>query len=207
MKTIRMGDTGSVEEAIQTLKQGGIIVYPTDTIYGIGADPLNEEAIKKVFSTKARDGGRALSVIASDRTQAESYGVFTRDAQKLADAFWPGGVTLVVSARDKELSQKIHAGDTVGVRVPNNEWCREVVKRFGRPIVSTSANPGGKATEHTIEAIKHSLDANASYVDLWIDGGEINNDTPSTVVWCADEKTEILREGAISRDAIEKVLQ
>ncbi|MBP9771822.1 MAG: threonylcarbamoyl-AMP synthase [Candidatus Pacebacteria bacterium] len=207
MNTIRLSEEGSITEAVQTLEQGGIIVYPTDTIYGIGADPLNEEAIKKVFSTKARDGGRALSVIASDRVQAESYGIFTKDAQKLADTFWPGALTLVVFARDKELSQKIHAGDTVGIRVPDNTWCREVVERFGRPIVSTSANPGGKATEHTIEAIKNSLDANASYVDLWIDGGEINNDVPSTVVWCADEKTEILREGAISRDEIEKVLQ
>lgn len=208
MNHISMNDPESIQKAVAVLRVGGVIVYPTDTAYGLGADATNVQAVEKVSVIKDRDKSKSTPVIINDIEQARQYVVFNEDAGKLAAAYWPGALTLELPTKDEVLG-RITGGDsaTLGVRVPGLEWCREVARELGKPITSTSANAGGSPTEYSLEGVRLSLGENAALVDLWIDGGTLAGGPVSTVVRASEDSIVIKREGAISGADIKKVLE
>ncbi len=206
MLIVPQEDPESITRALAILKAGGVIVYPTDTAYGLGADATNLEAVGKVFRIKERSDGKPLPVIVGGVESAQGCVAFSADAEKLAHAYWPGALTLVLPASDTVLSDNIRGAGTVGIRVPGNEWCCKLAIALGHPITSTSANTTGTSPEYSIKEVRKNLGARGELVDLWIDGRELSVGPVSTVVSMVHD-TEVLREGAITREAIEKMLK
>ncbi len=193
-------------EASDVLSRGGIILYPTDTIYGLGCDALSDTAVKKIYTLKGRVEEKNMSCMVSDRAHIEKLGVITRDSEILAKHFLPGALTLVLSKHDTITSGIAHGRDTIGVRIPNHPFSLSLAYIFGKPITVTSANISGMPTEHTVEKILAQFGNKADLIDLVIDAGTLPSSVPSTVVDCTVSPPRILREGAISSHDIFAVL-
>ena len=206
MNRISINDPESVQKAVVVLRGGGVIVYPTDTAYGLGADATNAAAVEKVFAIKSRSDN-PIPVIVADIEQAKHHVIFSEAGEELAQAYWPGALTLVLTASDPALAHIIRAETTIGVRVPDSEWCRQVAKELGKPVTSTSANAAGSPAEYSLEGAYASLQENAALVDLWIDGGTLKGGPVSTVVLASEDPIVIKRKGAVSGADIKKVLE
>jgi len=176
-----------INQAIQILEEDGIIVYPTDTIYGLGANIYSDKAIKKVFSIKKRDHNKPLSVCLSRIGDISEIAYLGEDDQQLNENL-PGPYTILLKKKD-HVSPLLTAGsEKIGIRIPNNKICRDLTRKF--PITSTSANISGEKVPITAEEVAEHLD---DQVDLVIDGGKTKG-TPSTVVDCTKKPPEILRQ-------------
>lgn len=182
--------------ASKVLGRGGIIVYPTETIYGLGANPFNPDAMTRLYKIKGRDKGKQVSIAIGDAKQIEQYAKVCEVCQRIIDMFLPGPLTLVLPTKDPRLRV---IGDTIGIRVPQNALALEITRAFG-PITSTSANTSGAQTPGDIRKIKRMF---GDGVDLYIEADEPFAGTPSTVLECVGGKVRLLREGAISRDDLE----
>ena len=196
--------TQAVEKALATLKQGGVMLYPTDTIYGLGADATNAAAIKKINLIKQRPESKAQLVLASDVAMAEKYGNFNQVAKRLAGAFWPGPLTILVP-KTEVLPDVLTAGSPlVGIRVPEHTFCVEVTRKFGRPITSTSANISEKQPATTVDEILKAFGDNTRNIDLVIEETDriIIDSTPSTLVKVEGDHITVLREGVITADRL-----
>ncbi len=180
----------------------GIVLFPTDTQYGLGVDALNADALKRLRALKGRDDGKPISVMVSDMDMAAEYAEVTPLAERLAEQFLPGKLTLVLSAKSV-LPEELTAGTgTIGIRIPNHLLCLSMVRELGRPITATSANMSDKEPEKTPEKILAQFGAKASDISKVIDLGELPESLPSTVVDARTETPIILREGAIPRTDI-----
>lgn len=187
--------------AASALSEGGIVLYPTDTIYGLGVDATNHAALVRLKELKGRDKKKPISVIMPDLATIERYAVLGGAARKLAEKFLPGALTLVLPVRDAAFSE-ITLNNAIGIRIPDDEFCRALSQAFGKPFTSTSANRAGRETaRHTNEVLAQFGDR-MSEVALVVDGGERKNELPSTVVSCIGETPHVLREGALSREAL-----
>ena len=206
MERISIVDPTSLSRALAVLQKGGVIVYPTETAYGLGADATNPEAVRTVCDIKARDDGKPVPIIVGDAKQARQYVFFTPEAEVLIEAFWPGPLTLILAALDGAFAQTLRAEDDVALRASGLEWCRELALALDRPITSTSANASGKPTEYSIDGVYKSLGHTAEFVDLWVDGGTLRNGPVSTIVRLVNG-VEIRREGAVSGEEIRKLLK
>lgn len=196
-----------VARAAQVLRAGGVVLYPTDTLYGLGADALSDAAVDKVIAIKGRDDKKPIHCVVSDVQMAMRYGVFDDKATALAEAFLPGPLTLIVRKRDGLSDGIARAIETIGIRVPDSGFCIEMARDFGSPITTTSANKSGAPSGRRVEDILAQLGENAQYIDLVIDAGELPESLPSTVVDVSGEEPIILREGAISAADIKMALQ
>ncbi|MDZ7374574.1 MAG: L-threonylcarbamoyladenylate synthase [candidate division KSB1 bacterium] len=185
-----------VEEAVGVLRAGGVIAYPTETLYGLGADARNPDAVSRVFRIKGRAEGRALPVIIGEVGMLGEVAAHVPPAAlELAKAFWPGPLTLVLPAADLP-SALLGGGDTVAVRVSGSLLCRKLSLQFGGPITATSANLSEGPELRDAEQVVQVL---GERVDLILDAGPAPLDRPSTIVDCTGPRLRILREGAISR--------
>jgi len=183
----------AIKEAARTISQGGLVVYPTDTVYGLGCNPFNEDAVKRIFKVKGR-GTKPLPVLASDLKAVEKIARVTDTAFILAEKFWPGPLTLVLPKRPSLPSIVSCDMSSVAVRVPNHKIALELIRMSGGLLIGTSANKTGKKPPRTgKEAAKKIGDE----VDLVIDNGPAPIGASSTVVDLTQEKLEILREGPI----------
>jgi L-threonylcarbamoyladenylate synthase len=191
--------------AIEVLRSGGIVALPTDTVYGIGCALDAPRGIERLFEAKRRPPDRAIMLLLADVEQANDLGVMTPAALALADAFWPGGLSLVLARREGvSLPDALTAGaPTVGVRVPDHACPRALAAAVG-PMPVTSANRSGEPELRTAGEIEQTL---GDRLDLIIDGGPAHGGPPSTVVDCTEEGVRILREGSIDADAIRRVLE
>ncbi|MFN8629590.1 MAG: L-threonylcarbamoyladenylate synthase [Chloroflexota bacterium] len=182
-------------EAIELLRDGGIVAVPTDTVYGIAADMALPDAIERLFAAKQRPPEKAVAVLLADAAQAGELGVVTAAAQVLAERFWPGGLTLVLPVRHEARLPRVLAGGapTIGVRVPDHPTPRALAAVLG-PLPTTSANRSGEADARDAREI---LDRLGESLALVLDGGPIRGGPASTVVNCTLEWPSILREGAI----------
>lgn len=193
----------SLDDGINALKSGELVVYPTETFYGIGADPFSHSAMKRLFAVKAREPDRPIGLIAADIAMAFSIASeIPIDARRLADAFWPGPLTLVVPARHDMQAQLI-GPDGVAVRVSSHPIARALASGLGRPITATSANLSGHAPATTLDAARAAFGAK---VKVYLEGGKSMGALPSTVVAVSSNDWRIIRAGAISRDQIAAVL-
>lgn len=202
----KLGAEEVVQRAAKALSEGGIILYPTDTVYGLGVDATNPEALKALQALKGREEGKPMLVMLGSIQEAETYAKVTDTAQVLADAFLPGALTLVLPAKGN-LSAEVSRDGTVGIRIPDDPFCRALSHAFPKPITSTSANRAGLLTRASISDICDQLGAAAEDIALAIDAGERSGGTPSTIVAINGSEYHLLREGPISEGKIKEVLE
>ena len=190
-----------VEKGIKILREGGVIAFPTDTVYGLGADAFNPEAVERIYEIKNRPEYMSFPLLIADISQLTTVAEPPSEiAWLLARRFWPGGLTLVLP-KMVSLPLYLAKGSTVGVRIPNHPICLTLIKRLGRPIIGTSANQSGKASSLTAYEVKQQL---GDEVDLIIDGGKCPGGNESTIVDVTGEVPVILRQGVIPQHEIEE---
>ena len=194
---------GIIQEAAAEIAAGNLIVYPTETVYGIGADIFNEVAAKNVYLAKNRPFDMALSVAVSDKRMMESIAVLDENADKLVKAFLPGPLTLIIE-KQRDVPDLVTAmSKKVGIRIPDHPVAMEIIKRTG-PIVATSANVHSNPDATDVGSAVKDL---GSSVSMYIDSGPSRLKRPSTIVWIMDGEVEIVRQGAITIKEIEDVLK
>ena len=188
-------DPAGIERACALLDAGELVAFPTETVYGLGADARQGEAVARVFEAKGRPRFNPLIVHVADLAMAKRYGVFDADALALADAFWPGPLTLVVPMRpDAVLSELVSAGlGTVGIRVPRGEVAQALLHRFDGPVAAPSANMSGKISP---TSAAHVLDGMDGRIAAVLDGGPAEVGVESTLIGCFDHP-RLLRPGGL----------
>ncbi|HET9521998.1 MAG TPA: L-threonylcarbamoyladenylate synthase [Candidatus Limnocylindrales bacterium] len=195
-------DDAGRAEAVRVLRAGGIVAMPTDTVYGIGvAWAASPDAIERLFAAKRRPAERAIVLLLATTAQARELATWPPAAERLAASFWPGGLTLVVP-QGVPLPPELTGGrPTIGLRVPDHDCPRALAATLGLAV--TSANLSGQPDASDADEVRRQL---GDAVDLILDGGPVRGGTASTVVDCSGAEPRILREGAISAAAIERVL-
>jgi L-threonylcarbamoyladenylate synthase len=183
----------AIKEAVRVISQSGLVVYPTDTVYGLGCNPFNEEAVKRIFTVKGR-GTKPLPVLASDIRSVEKIAYLTDTALILAKKFWPGPLTLVLPKRPSLPSIVTCDLGSVAVRVPNHKVALELIRMSGGLLVGTSANKTGKKPPRTAKEAARKI---GKEVDLIIDNGPTPIGASSTIVDLTREKLGVLRQGPI----------
>jgi L-threonylcarbamoyladenylate synthase len=196
--------TKSLFEAVAALRRGDVIVFPTETLYGLGADALNCSAVEKVFELKGRDPNNPFPVLVSDRSMLESL---VADIPPLAETliarFWPGPLTLVLPARKDIPRALINSAGGIGVRISSHPIALELVIALGRPLTATSANPSGKPGARTIAQAR---DYFSGKVEIFVDGGALTSPNASTVAEVINDKLRIIRAGRIANDKLEQTV-
>lgn len=181
-----------VKQVVECLRQGGVIIYPTDTTYGLGCDIFNRKGIKKIFQIKQRDNRKPFSFICSDLAEISNYAQVSNFAFKIMKRHLPGPYTFVLEATKIVPDSLSTKQKTVGVRIPDNKICRDIVKLLGHPLVTTSANTSGAETPQDPQEIDAAM---GRMVEMVVDGG-ISLAEASTVISLVDDKIEVLREGS-----------
>ncbi len=192
------------DRAAGIVKSGGVIAFRTDTFYGLGADPLNHQALLRIREIKGREDGKPILVIISDRKNVSRFfSELPSQMETVADHFWPGALTIVGRAQ-KELPHELTAGTgTIGVRLPDDEAVRAFVRACGGALTATSANPSGMPPARSANEVE---DYFGGEIDLIVDGGLARSEEPSTVVDISDEHSAIIREGVVKREELDKFL-
>lgn len=190
------------ERAAEVVSSGGVILYPTDTVYGLGGDALSDGVVEKVVRIKGRDTSRKyMLALASDMEMIECYAEMNESARSLARHFFPGPLTLVLNKKEGETGIRRDIA-TIGVRIPDNRFCLALARAFGGLIISTSANVSGEPVQATTQDILKQLGPGAQMIDLVIDAGPSSGGKPSSVVDVSDGSVRILRAGVIPEEAI-----
>ena len=195
----------AVARATEVLRAGGIILYPTDTLYGLGGDAFSDEAFRKVCAIKFRDERRPVHAVFADLAMVATYAEISPLGEALARAFLPGPLTIVLKKKEGLTGGVGHNLETIGVRIPDNKFCLALARAFGKPYTTTSANISGAQPEATLDEIIAQLEERADSIDLIIDGGPLSPFLRSTVVHACGDTPHILREGAISEEEIMRV--
>lgn len=201
-RVLATSDPSALADAVEILEAGGLVVLPTDTVYGVGAMAFDPEAVARLYRVKGRPESKAIPILIGDPQDLTAVaGELSGAAESLAARFWPGAMTLVVPRRP-ELPEEVSSYGTVGVRMPDHEFARALMTVTG-PLAVTSANPSGGPNAHSAQA---ALEALGKRVDLILDGGKSPGGQPSTVVDCSVFPPKILRQGPISAAEIDEVL-
>jgi L-threonylcarbamoyladenylate synthase len=191
--------TLDVSSAVEVLKKGGIIAYPTETFYGLGCDATRAESIKKLFEIKGRSSKVAIPVLISD---VEKLPLYTREvprvAQTLIEKFWPGPLTLVFLAQELFPKELLAETGKIALRVSSHPIARELCQRLIFPLTTTSANPSGKAPAKTSKEVKNYFDN----IDGIIEGEDLSSSKGSTIVDVTCDPPKILRQGDLSLEEI-----
>jgi len=188
--------------AAGVLRTGGLVVYPTDTLYGIGVDATSDAAVDRLYAVKGREPGKPTHCIVADLEMAKEYAEVNEVARKLAEKFFPGALTLILK-KSPLLATGIGRGmDTIGVRIPNNELCSALAHAFGKPVTTPSANKAGMEPSSVPASIIAQL--GEENIDLFIDAGTLPPRPPSTIVNLVSGHPSVLREGAIPSEDILK---
>ncbi len=195
----------SVTAAAHLIRGGGLVAFPTETVYGLGANALEGRAVARIFEAKGRPRFNPLIVHVANIDQAKSYGLLTADAEALAQAFWPGALTLVVDRRqDAGLSDLVSAGlPTVALRVPAHPLAQALISKAGVPIAAPSANLSGRVSATRAEHVAADF---GDKVDMILDGGPTAAGLESTIVALVGDAPVLLRAGAVPAEEVEAVL-
>lgn len=190
-----------IKKGIEVLEKGGIVAFPTDTVYSLGALITNKSAIERVFEIKGRDKTKALPVLVADASQMKEYALKMPDiACRLSQRFLPGALTLVLP-KTSLISDEITGGaGTVALRIPDNEIALALIKGVGMPITGTSANLSGERSTLTAEEVKGQIGDKVDYI---IDGGRVKGGLESTIVDFSGDKPNIIRQGSIPKSELE----
>ena len=204
-KIVECVNDESIKEAIRVISKGGIVVYPTDTVYGLGCDPFNEEAVERIFKVKGRSD-KPLPILVSNVERAKQIVELGNVGVTLVSNFWPGALTIIAPIkRGVNLPENLTRGfKTVGVRVPNHDCALKLIEGVGGFLVGTSANKSGEKPSLTVDEAFKSLQHS---VDLYLDGGKVRLGKESTILDISGEKPVVVREGAISRETVFAVIR
>jgi len=197
-KTLRVScDKTGIERAIQIINKGGIVIFPTDTVYGIGCNPYNKTSVEKIFEIKSRDVTKSFPILAYSIETAEKIVNFDRVSKRIVKKFWPGPLTLILKVTDKEIKKSLNLKDKIAIRVPNHKCTLEILKKCDF-LVGSSANISGKASfTNPEEGIKNLQD-----YDIFVDGGIITSNGESTIIEIENEEIRIIREGSLTKEEI-----
>ena len=194
-----------ISQAAKVLQKGGVIAYPTETVYGIGCSAYNLEAVNRIYELKKRDRRKAMILIAADVVQiSDLVKTVPAAADRLIDEFWPGPLTLVFEASPRLHEFAFRKSKTIAIRIPDSQICLSLLQECGFPLVSTSANQSGEPSATTAQQVLETFD---NELDLIIDGGETPSKIPSTIVDITLTPPRLIREGAISVLEITTVLE
>jgi len=194
-------DPDGIKLAATTVKKGGLVVFPTDTVYGIGCDPRNPKAVDAIYRIRKRTESKNLPVLGYSKKEISKIAIFDKLSNKIADRFWPGSVTLVLKLKDNKIKKSMKLDDKIAVRVPNHPCVLSLLKEC-KIIVGTSANYSGNPPYSNSKKV---LD-NFSGFDVFLDGGRILNSNESTVVEIVEGDFKILRPGKITKKEITALL-
>ena len=200
MEIIKLEEQGiekAVVAATHTLTQGGIVLYPTDTLYGLAVDATNEAALNALYALKGREPGKSVSVIVRDVHTVQEYGVMNEAAKELATQHLPGALTLVLPVTEVTPHILTESG-TIGIRIPNDTFCLALAEVFGKPYTATSANRSGMPTGATVEEIRNQFETDIDRIALAIDGGRRDGGVGSTVVSVVSDTPTIIRQGVLT---------
>lgn len=193
-----------ISVAVAALEHGEAIAFPTETLYGLGADALNAAAVEKIYRLKGRDPTNPIPVLVADRAMLDVLvSEISPIAERLIMKFWPGPLTLVLPARRDIPAPLVNSSGGVGMRISSQPIATELVRRLGRPLTATSANPSGKPPAHTVEEARNYF---AADIAVFVDGGPLVSKIGSTVAAISREKITIIREGDIARSELEKIV-
>lgn len=186
------------------LRRGGLVGFPTETVYGLGADARKDSAVRRIFEAKGRPASNPLIIHFASRSEAESYVEFDELASRLAEAFWPGPLTLVLPGLAKrEISQLAASGHTtLGVRVPSHPVAHALLKEFGGPVAAPSANCSGKISPTSANHVLAELDGR---IEAVLDGGACPLGLESTIVATREQTAILLRPGVVTKEMIAKI--
>lgn len=197
-------EESTIARTVEILRTGGVVAYPTDTYYGLAVDPRRADAVERLYGVKGRDTASAIPLIAGSIEQAERAGHFSDLHLRLAHAFWPGPLTIVVAA-GPDISQAIlGGGTTIAVRVPAHPLARELAHAFGYCITSTSANRSGEPPLSIASDVTRAL---GKSIDLVIDDGPTPGGPPSTIVELGESGPRLIRTGQIAWDRVLRSLE
>ncbi len=190
-----------IEKASKVTKNGGIIVYPTDTVYGIGCDPYNKKSVDKIYQIKQRPKTKPFPILAYSIDVASEIVEFDIDSKKIAKKFWPGPLTLILKLRDKKLKESLNLNEKIAIRVPNNQCLLSLLKN-SKLLIGTSANLSGESSftksEDCYQKIKE--------YDIFLDDGDIKGGGESTILEIVKGKPIIHRAGTLKKEEITEFL-
>lgn len=193
-----------LDQAVEVLRRGGLVAFPTETVYGLGADARRADAVERIFAAKGRPANNPLIVHVHDIPAARRYAADWSDkAQHLAERFWPGPLTLVVQKTDAISSVVTAGGPTVGLRIPSHPLALQLLRQFDGPLAAPSANRSKHISPTTAQHVRREL---AGRVDLILDGGPCTVGIESTVINLTTNPPAILRPGGLSREQIESII-
>lgn len=190
-------DNDGIKKVVEIFKNGGVIVFPTDTVYGIGCDPYNENAVKKIYEIKSRDKIKSLPVLAYSIDIVKQIVMMDKLTEKMVEKYWPGPLTLILKLKDQKLKKSLNLEEKIAIRIPNSECTLKLLKECNL-LVGTSANVSGDSSftdpQKCIENLKN--------YDAFVDGGTITSKGESTIIEIENEKIHVIREGALKKEDI-----
>ncbi len=190
-------ENDGIKKVVEIFKNGGVIVFPTDTVYGIGCDPYNENAVKKIYEIKSRDKIKSLPVLAYSIDIVKQIVMMDKLTEKIVEKYWPGPLTLILKLKDQKLKKSLNLEEKIAIRIPNSECTLKLLKECNL-LVGTSANVSGDSSftdpQKCIENLKN--------YDAFVDGGTITSKGESTIIEIENEKIHVIREGALKKEDI-----
>ena len=193
-------NTQGIDKVVRTIQKGGVVVFPTDTVYGIGCDPFNIKAVERIYKIKNRVPQKLFPVLGYSQQELEKIVVFTKDMKKIIEKFWPGPITIIGKIKDDKIRHSMNLKEKVAVRVPNNQCVLSVLKKC-KFLIGTSANISGSKSFTDPSDCENELEG----YDILIDGGIISSNGESTIIEFDENGWKILREGSISEEEIKKL--
>ena len=189
-----------IQIATKAINDGAIVIFPTDTVYGLGCNPYNHDAVLSLYEIKKRKKTKPFPVIGYSKKELEKIAEFNSLEEKIAEKFWPGPITLILKIKDKEIQKSLDLEGKIAVRVPNNQCVLALLKEC-KLLVGTSANISGTTPFNDPK----DCDKNLSGYDLLIDGGIISSQGESTIVEIENNDVKILRKGSVSEEMIKEL--
>ena len=186
----------AAHRAATTLREGGVVLYPTDTLYGLAVDATNEHALERLLSLKGRDASKPFSLIVPDVTMLRTHAYITPLTADLARRHLPGALTILLETR-LPFSSLVSKDGATAFRIPNHPFCLALARTFGKPYTATSANISGKETEATTDAILAQFGTLSSHIDCIVDAGPLKSSYASTIVDARGKLPIVLRQGPI----------
>jgi L-threonylcarbamoyladenylate synthase len=196
----------AIEEAVGVIKRGGTIIYPTDTVYGLGCDATNGEAVKKVFKIKKRPEDKPVPILISDLEMVKQLAYFDKKTKKILLSIWPGPVTALLEKKSV-LPELVSAGkQTIALRIPDYKITHYIVAKCGAPLVATSANITGQPPSNKISEVLAQFENSAYKPDLVLDAGDLKFAEPSTILDLSKSKPMITRVGAVNKKKLFEII-
>ncbi len=188
--------TTNIDEIVEVIKNGGVVVFPTETSYGIGCDATNPEAVERVMRLKNRPEGMSMALIVRDDAMAQECGSFTEVEKMLTDRHWPGPLTVILHNANEKLPKHCVMNDAVGVRVSSHPVAHGIVEKFGRPIIATSANVHGQESSYNLDTAIGQFGDHEDAPDLYFDAGELERRPSSMIIEVVNGEIVVHRKGS-----------